>query len=288
MSFSKKRINVMFTLQNGSFGLSGGNQATVTGLRVSCQIKSQGGPTQGTCELAIFGMPLDVMNQLSTVGTQYSAFKQNSITVEAGDAESGMWLAFAGDIVTAYVDGNAQPNVCLRVSARPGHYYAMKPEKPTSIKGSADAAGMMQTLAGKMGLSFENSGVNIKFANPYFPGSILTQALDIAKAGGFDMIIERGTMAIVPPEKSRNGTTVLLSPETGMIGYPQFEQAAVVVTCLPNPDIKFLSKIQVQSELTSANATWTVNSYELQLESETPRGKWLQIITAISPEGAIS
>ncbi len=191
MSFTKKKINVQFTLANGSFGSGKNNTATITGLRVLANIVVTGGETQATAELAIYGLPLDMMNQLSVVGTQINAIAKNSITVEAGDDESGMHLVFAGNIINAFVDANNMPNVCLRVSASPGAYYAMKPTQPLSIKGSADAAGMMQKIASQMGLGFENNGVTAKLANPYFGGTLLTQAKAIARHAGFDMFIDK-------------------------------------------------------------------------------------------------
>lgn len=288
MSFTKKKINVQFTLANGSFGSGKNNTATITGLRVLANIVVTGGETQATAELAIYGLPLDMMNQLSVVGTQISASYKNSITVEAGDDESGMHLVFAGNIINAFVDANNMPQVCFRVSAAPGMYYAMKPVPPLSIKGSADAAGMMQKIAGQMGLGFENAGVTAKLANPYFGGTLLTQAKAIARHAGFDMFIDKNTMAIVPPKKSRSGGAVLVSPETGMVGYPQFNQAAIIVTALYSPEYKIGGEIKVESALTAANATWKIFYMEHHLESEVPKGQWFTVMKGTSPSGAIS
>ncbi len=287
MAFTQKRINVQLTLANGAFGSGKNNQAVLTGLRVSAKILVAGGESQSTAEVAIYGLPLDMMNQLSTVGIDYNARYQNSMSIEAGD-ENGMHLVFAGSIANAFVDANAMPNVCLRVSGSPGLFYAMQPTKPISVKGAADAAGLMAELAGKMGFSFENAGVSVKLANPYFAGTPLTQAKAIAKHGAFDMLLDKDTMAIVPPTASRTGQTVLISPSTGMVGYPQFNQNNVIVTCLFNPEVKCFGDIQVQSDLTSANGIWKVNSYELHLESFTPKGQWFMVITGVNSSGALA
>ncbi len=88
------------------------------------------------------------------------------------------------------------------------------------------------------GTCFENAGVTAKLANPYFGGTLLTQAKAIARHAGFDMFIDKNTMAIVPPKKSRSGGAIVVSPETGMVGYPQFNQAQVIVTALYSPEYK--------------------------------------------------
>ena len=75
MNFVQRVIDVTFTLGVGSFVGSGGNNVTLTGIdntkpgpRVGCQISGAGGAVMSNLELQIFGMTLDQMNQLSTLG----------------------------------------------------------------------------------------------------------------------------------------------------------------------------------------------------------------------------
>ncbi|ENN86081.1 hypothetical protein RHSP_32108 [Rhizobium freirei PRF 81] len=287
MSFSQKLINVQFDLANGSFGKGKNNSALVTGARVACHITNTGGASQSWLEMAIYGLPMSLMNQLSTVGTQAYKLYQNSVTVEAGDA-SGMTLVFGGQITSAFVDAEAMPEVCFRVMARPGAFHAIKPATPLSIRGSADVAGMMQGLATQMGFAFENAGVTTKLANPYYAGTALQQALAIAKHAGVDMIIERNTMAIVPPSSTREGDAVLISAQTGMIGYPSFNQANVLVRALFNPSVKYLGAIEVKSDLTPANGKWKVNRLEYQLESMVPHGRWEMAMEGVQIGATVS
>ncbi len=92
MSFIQRKIAVMISLANGEFG-SGGNSKTIAAQdgvdinapRVSCHIDAPGGPAGSTMAMAIFGMSLSDMNQLSTIGRQLNYMSHNLITVEAGD-----------------------------------------------------------------------------------------------------------------------------------------------------------------------------------------------------------
>ncbi len=77
------------------------------------------------------------------------------------------------------------------------------------------------------GLTFENAGVVAKLANPYYAGTAWTQMLQIARDAGIDVYVERNNMAIVAPASVRQGDATLISPETGMVGYPAFNQAAI-------------------------------------------------------------
>lgn len=227
-------------------------------------------------------MPLSLMNQLSTVGTQANARYMNSITVQAGDAETGMTLVFGGQIFAAFVDAQSQPQVAFRVMASPGPFLAVKPATPLSVKGTADAGTLMSGLAKDMGFAFENNGVSVKLANPYFGGSSWTQAMGIARHGNFDLVFERNVMVISPRGKPRQGDATLISPETGMVGYPAFNQNYVIVTCLFNPAIKQLSLVEVKSQLTPANGKWQVISIAYELESQTPQGRWFMVLTLIA------
>lgn len=280
MSFTKKRIDVSLQLANGNFD-SGGNQFNVTGLRVSANVHVVGGPSQSKCELVIFGLPLSVMNQLSTVGKDYNRAYKNSVVVSAGDSQMGMVTVFEGAIATAMVDAQAMPNVCLRVLGMPGPYHAVKTVDPVSYKGTVNASTIMQQLASKMGLAFEDNGVTAKLSNPYYGGNAWGQMLQVARDGNFDVIVERGTMAITPADKVRAGGAILISPQTGLIGYPGFNEAAVIFEAQFNPELKMQGDVELQSDLTSACGRWKVNSIDYELESEMPHGKWSMLVQAV-------
>jgi len=279
MAFTEKLINVQFNMANGQFE-GGGNTYTARGLRCQVHIENTAGTSNSQAEISIYGLPLSVMNQLSTVGTQAYKMYKNSITVEAGDA-NGMTLVFGGAITNAFVDAQGMPNVAFRVQASPGAFVAIQPAKPLSINGAADVAGMMGNLAKQMGFAFENVGVNVKLSNPYFGGTAWWQAIALAKHAGIDMIVERNTLVIIPPGQTRSGDAVLVSPQTGLVNYPAFNQANVLVRVLFNPEIKYGGAIQVQSSLTPANGKWKVSRLSYDLESNEPNGKWFMDIEGV-------
>jgi hypothetical protein len=81
---------------------------------------------------------------------------------------------------------------------------------------------------------------------------------------------------------ARAGDPVLISPETGMVGYPTFVSPNIVVKALFNPNVKYQGLIQVQSELTPACGMWKVIKLDLDLEASVPHGKWFLTAEAIT------
>ena len=282
LSLSPKKIDVSFSLASGTFGDSGSNTANVTGLRVTCHVLNRGGAGQSNMELAIYGLPLSIMNQLTTFGTNYQLQQKNGVTVSAGDADSGMSVVFQGNIFQAWVDGQSQPNVCLRVVATPGTFYNAKPQTPLSYPGAVSAATIANTIAGYLGLTLENNGVNTVVSNPYYASDAISMITELAEHAGFDWTIDKSVLAITPKGKGRAGDPPLISAQTGMVGYPIFVSNNLVVRSVFNPNIKYQGFIKIQSDLTPANGTWKVGKIEYELESKVPHGKWFNVMTCQS------
>ena len=278
MPFATRKINVSFKLASGSYG-SGGNSATISGLRVHAKIVSPGAANSATAEIVIYGLPLSLMNQLTTLGTQINFSNQNTITLEAGDSVNGMFTAFSGTIVTAYADIQAQPNGALVVNAIPGFLNAIKPTKPNSVKGTANVANLMQQIASANGLSFEGNGVSAKVMNPYLHGSPRSQIVQLARMAGLEFDLTENKLAIWETSKGRSGSSTTLSSSTGMVGYPAYNQSGIIVKCEWQPALLRGRSITVQSELTPACGSWNVYSMEVNLESETPNGAWFAVLS---------
>jgi hypothetical protein len=303
MSFTQKLLQANISLSQGNFS-GGGNSISVTAtesgagtingnalatiLRMSAHIEVIGGVSSGQLELAIYGLPLETMNQMSNVGYQFNEYGKNTISLLAGDSASGMTLVYQGKIFDAYVDANNQPQVCFRLNALPsGVSDAVTPVPPISLQGSQDVAQMMGKLAQQMGLTLENNNVNVKLSNPYYGGSPWTQAVQIARHANINMAVDRGTMVIVPSDQPRtSGGTPLVSAETGMVGYPAFRQKVIVVKTLFTPAIQILGEFQVKSTLTPANGTWKSFHLIHELECAMPHGRWFTTIEAVPSDGS--
>lgn len=299
MALIRRLINATFELGEGSYGESGANTVTLSGLRVSANIQNAGGRSMGAADVRIWGMTLSKMNQLSTLGMVVTAQRKNVLTLSAYNEGEPPATFFKGTIYDAWADLNSQPDVAFVVSAKTALFEAVKQATPISIRGSADVANMLSGIASQMGFAFENSGVSAKLSNSYFAGSLRDQAQRIVKQAGIQWnACEKGVLAIWPAGGSRTGSIPVVSAETGMIGYPSFTANGIMLKSIYNPSIGLGTRLSVRSSLqtvlsraenpanpATASGEWVVYKLDHQLESLLPRGKWYSSILA-APVGA--
>lgn len=292
MAFIQRLIDVTFTLaqsnqgQGNSFvnptGGPSGNTVKLSGLRVSCRIHKAGTASMATASIQIYGMPLVLMKQLSTLGMVFQLIPKNTITIDVGDAVNGMTTAFYGTIMQAWSDFQSAPDVPFHVEAQTLGAEAVIQVTPSSYNGSTDVAQVMGNLATQMNCTLEPNGVSVQLSNPYFYGSAKSQADACAAAANINWTVDGQTLAIWPKGKARSGQIPVISPSSGMIGYPTFANFMIVLKTVFNPGIKFGAQVQVESSLLTT-ATWAVMSLEHHLEAMFPHGKWESTIEAYNP-----
>jgi hypothetical protein len=92
----------------------------------------------------------------------YGTPHDNSVSLYAGEEGGQMSLEFSGNIQSAYMDAQAMPQVCFRLSALPGGgVTAVKPAEPISKKGPQIAErGVLATVP--PGKSREGDPIEIK------------------------------------------------------------------------------------------------------------------------------
>jgi hypothetical protein len=186
-----------------------------------------------------------------------------------------MSTVWKGPIVNVAPDGSDQPNVRFLVTAANGAYGARKPVPPTTRKGAVAGESLMAVLAQQFGYGFENNGVHAMLRNPYLHGTAISQARQLAGAMNCQWFIDKETtLAMWPTGKSRSGAIPLVSLQTGMVGYPAFNQGSILVTSFYNPAITYGRQIQVQSSFTAANGIWELGRIDFELDCFMPHGRW--------------
>lgn len=282
MTFVKREINLAFVLGEGSFGESNSNAVEITGLRTSAQITRSGGVSMSGLNLRVWGMPLDVMQQLSVLNIlALQQYRRNVVTVTAGDAVNGYGVVFSGEIKEAWVDAEQSPDVCFTLTAFEGMTDKVRPVAPNSFKGSASVDTLMASIARQMQppRTFENHGVVVTLDNVYLPGTLDEQMRKIADAAGCAVYTDSTTLAIWPVGGARGGAILELSAANGLVGYPQFSQTGVSLTVLYTPSLSYGQKIRLRSTLGSpADGDWIVANVTHNLDSETPGGQWFTYV----------
>ena len=282
MSFFQRAISFTFELSEGTFAASGTSTLEVTGLRASVEIDAAGGPYMGEAHIRIWGLTTAQLNDLSFIqrNTQgLVTYRRNfTVTVAAGNKGTTLPAVFLGQIISSNINLNSQPDTLLEVVAQAGQSLAAQKVPASSFPGRKDAMGILATLAATANppLAFENSnGLSVIVSDQYLRGSLFDQVQQVAQAAQVEVKIDLGTLAVWPRGGVRkNGAPLVVSPQTGMVGYPTNEYYNLTVDTEFNPQLYLGQQVQVQSSLQFANGTWGVFAVNHSLESEMPDGKW--------------
>ena len=305
--FAQRLLQVQINLAQGAGALQptsfppsltsvGGNSVTIGGtvatqLRMRCRIQNSGAFLDNMAQLDIWGLDFPTMQQLSTLGMLLDAIPRNTITIKAGDQSSGLSQVYSGDIINAYADSNAAPDVPMHFECQFGAAQAALVANPTSYPDSVSVAAAAQDYAKKLGLTFENNGVTIQLPGSYLDGSVITQAKKLATDSNTDMVVCDGgkTLVICPknlPRKTTSIITIAPPPIGRMIGYPSYTQQGIKVDTLFDPNIRFRGQVQVISSVLKTS-TWVVLQMDLALDSFLPHGEWRSTCYCYSPNRPI-
>lgn len=276
-------MEVSITLDQNVFNDTNSDTVVFQGYRMIAHITVAGGQSQGELQMRIYGLSLKIMNQLSTLGKTPVYTEKNTITVFAGD-DFGISEVFKGTIQQAYTDLGSAPDNVFHISAFAGLYEAMQIIPATSIAGAAAAEVILSGLAGQMGKKFENNGVHVMLDNPNYSGSAKSQMDAVINDADIRGGIFNDVLAIWPKDGNREGNTPMISPATGMIGYPfPSGQGLLGVRTLFNPDLAFGCNVEVQSDIQPACGIWTICHVDYDLEAEVPGGAWFGTLLLTPP-----
>ncbi len=277
-SFSNpKQLRFVVTLGTGKFGSSNNDAVTLQGFRAIAEIDKAGGMMMGTLKAKIYGVKQADMNSVTTLQWKPQTWIPNTVEVFAidGTAET---LIFAGNIINAWADYQSMPDVFLHIQAQSAFFNALKAIPPRSFRGPIDTPSVMAQIAGDLGYTFENNGVTTQLNDLYLPNTGLEQAKDLARAAGCDLYLDDKVLAITPPNVPRKATVPVISPTSGLIGYPTFDGVGVNFQALFNPGVTFGGAIKLETDVQQAAGEWIVTSVAHRLESEKPGGAWFSTI----------
>jgi hypothetical protein len=290
MTLVKRRIDATITLGTGQFGDTVGDTVTLTGLRIMAAINSVGGEAQGQAAIRIFGLPLTIMNKLTSVGPFMNQIRmKNKILIAAGDEGGALTTVFRGVIDTAYAELNSAPSVALSIVAFSALEAAIMPVGSKSFTGAQDVAFLMQQFASTIAKStgepfpFNNHGVSVKISNPSFNGTALDWIRELAAAAHINHRFDHPGLTIWPEDAHTTEDVIPLSPQTGLVGYPALNSQYIALKSIFIPNAHLGQRVAVSgSEIVGINGTWTIFTVTHNLESQTPGGQWfteLQVFT---------
>ena len=275
---NRKIIKLTLTLagKEESFTSEDGqNQMTATGLRVSVDIAFGFGAVMPTAQIRVFGLAMEKMNKLLRVRWNTLDALLNRIKIEVGEVGGELSTAFEGNITFAYPDMAGAPNISLVIESQMAAFENMKPKKATEFKGECEIADVVKSITDEMGWQLENNGFSAKGKDLTLNDTSIAKLKLLANNYDFDLYIENGVIAIAPKGGSRKIKIPVITPETGLIGYPVPDMKGVSFKCLYDPLLRFGGVLKLEnSVLEVCNGEWRVYGLRTSLEANTPGGNW--------------
>jgi len=283
-SFSIKTIKTSLTLQKGSFE-EGGNTKVVEGLATEVTVLKPGLPQKNSADVKIWGLKRETMEQLTMLNFKPQQSQHNTIKIEAGEKGGALSVIFEGELTEASADFNSSPIIAMSFKAESGIYPQQIASKPQTVDGEAQAKDLFSQWANEAGYSFTDEGVTSSVKNSWFGGSPIDKMMKLSRNIDCDLIIDDGEVIILPVDGNRKGNAVLLNKDTGLKGYPTFNQDGIICECIFNPNLKYGGLIKVESIVPKATGTWKINKLTHNLTAYTPQdGEWKSTIEAIYNE----
>lgn len=295
LSFSNpKDLKFVITLGIGNPNnfASGGvqyNTITLQGLKASVYIDNAGGFNLGTLRAQIFGVNQQDMNALTSTQWSFLAGElPNTIQVWAIDGTQET-LVFNGIYLNGWGVYTSMPQVYMYIEGMVGYAQQMTAADPTSLSSDTTVSALMSNLAAQMGLQFVNNlttEIAVK-KGTYLGNTYMEQARTLMQMFNFWMYVDPttnpATLAICNNGTPRSNVAPVISPQTGLIGYPLFNGTGILFESYFNPAILFGGSVSVQSSVPKANGSFIVTSLSHELSSVTPGGPWKTSANAVNP-----
>lgn len=283
MSFTAKQLRVTLILAGANQVFPGTNSNTLILDRLRTSAKVQAVARLAThCELKIFGMRQEDMNALTVVWASPQIILDHVVILEANNTgKADGWVQiFKGTIIEAQPDYRSQPDVAFSILAVTGYFVKINPTEPTSYPEQSDIGAIANDIVERMGnpwtLRVVESANDVILSNSYFSGTLWDQLAAACQAANCDFYVQGDEVLITPSGQPRDSTpAVVLSPGSGLIGYPMFERSGLNVTALFDPAFQCGVALEIKDATpTNAIGRWFPYSMYHELESIVPNGRW--------------
>lgn len=283
MAFNRKVIRLTLTL-NGkgeSFTSDNQNKLEAVGLRISAEVNFGNGMPAPSARLRIYGLPAETMNKLIRQKYRDAKKLRDDIMVEAGDQGEDLMMVFKGGIVEAYPDYSEAPNVSLIIEAQTAVLEAMTPSDAESYEGTHDVINIMGNVCKRIGYTLEDNGVKQPLENVYLCNTDISKIKWLAEAANLDLYVESGNIAVTRKGEPRKLKIPVISPDSGMIGYPVPTSVGVQFKCFYDPIVRFGGIVRVKDSIIErCNGDWITYGVRVTLETETEGGRWFMDVAA--------
>lgn len=270
-----KVLQVELAMQGVTFAAEGdveGNTRFVDELAIGVEINKCGLPARNSANIDIYNLHPDDIDQITTTTKVNMNLDRNIVRVLAGEQNGLMSEVFLGEIYWAY-ESHSSPDTGLHIEAYSGIYPALKTERPTTHQGAISGIDMMKEIAESFSYVFQNPNKveGLYINDPVLNNGPLDKLMELAEMMNLEVICDDGK--IIVNEKDRGyGDVLNISPDTGLIGYPEVNPYGVTFTHEYHPAFLYGGLVNIESDIRKANGTWKITSlrHSLQVNGEGP------------------
>lgn len=279
---NRKQIKVTITLSDKSESFTEDkNSLSSSGLRVSFNATYGHGAVMPSAQIRIYGLPLETMNKLFRLRWNTLGTLKNMIKVEAGEQGKQLISVFEGCITEATIDFASAPNVSLIIRSQSSALEYLAPTPPVTYAGERNVEDIIEEICKGINYRFENNGATAKDKDVTVEGTEIGKIRTLCNSHGFDLYIEQGLVSITPKNGVRNIKIPVITPKTGLIGYPEPNIRGISFKCLYDPILKFGGVCTIKDSLVEhCNGDWRIYGLLIHLESNTPNGSWFCEVNA--------
>lgn len=276
-SFTQKRLRVTLIMSGANSVFPGTNSNTLTleNMRMSAKVQAVARlATQA--ELRISGMKQADMDALTVAWANPPVVLDHLVILEA-DSGNGYVQVFKGTIIEAQPNYKGAPDVSFDLLAVTGYFQKINPAEPRSFPAEAEADVIIGGIVADMGLSFEIQGsLGALAEGAYFWGTLWDQLAQACQTFNADFYVFGDNVLVTEAGKpGSQQPAVVLSRDTGLIGYPCYERSGLLVSAIFDPAFACGTPLEIQSSVPSATGRWYPYSLLHVLESRTPKGQWM-------------
>lgn len=235
------------------------------------------------------------MNQADMFKFSYTQFGQQTIDkgiyrsafrvfVYAGDENAVTAQVFSGQISSAYIDYSKAPDVSFVMNCASDGNLRMQPIAASTFPGENKVSEIIESLASTNGYTAINMGLEGVLRDQNLSGPLYEQLAKVIDAVGGAAEIRGSEIRYWSKDKppTANDMPVLdISAETGMVGYPSFNQFGLSVQVVTNPNIRLGQLVKLTTIIPKASGTWQVFGYSHDLSDQIPDGPWFTTISML-------
>ena len=227
-------------------GKAGGKGIELRGLKIAFDILKTDTETPNSAQISVWNLADETAQQIRD--------EFDTVILNAGYVEA-MGMIYRGNIIQVHRRRDGSVDKVTEIACGDGdqaYQYAMVSK---TIAAGASQKDILEAATGAMSEHGVEAGYVPDLGTNTLPrGKVIHRASrdvirDVCHTSGTSWSIQDGKLNLIELDKTLPGKAVLLTPSTGLIGYPEQTTEGVKVTCLLNAEIRVGGKIKIEGEI---------------------------------------